>query len=71
MKKRTFLKQSTILIGGAILSPSFSCSPKNQDVDVTPELLKNWAENFEFSTANVAYPETVQEFQDWVKKSEK
>ena len=35
------------------------------------ELLKNWAENFEFSTANVHYPKTVEEVQALVKKCEK
>lgn len=38
---------------------------------MTPGLLKNWAENFEFSTAKVTYPETAQEVQDLVKKCEK
>lgn len=68
MKKRTFLKNSSLLIGGAVFHPIISCSPKKPVETVTPELLKNWAENFEFSTADVHYPTTVEEVQDLVKK---
>ena len=38
---------------------------------MTSETLKNWAENFEFSTTNVHYPQTVEEVQDLVKKCNK
>ena len=48
-----------------------SCSPKNPEETMNAELLKNWAENFEFSTANVHYPKTVEEVQALVKKCEK
>lgn len=71
MKKRTFLKQSVILMGGSLLSPTFSCDSKKSIDTPHSTNLKNWAENFEFSTSSVYYPETVEEIQELVKKNEK
>jgi xylitol oxidase len=66
MDKRTFLKTSTVLAGGALLSRLESCTP-----DVKQEHLKNWAGNLEFSTGNVYYPKTLKEVQELVKKYKK
>lgn len=66
MKKRTFLKTTSILAGGAVLSRMMACSPKKP----APHL-KNWAGNLEYSTGNVHYPKTVEEVQDAVKKCNK
>ena len=35
----------------------------------TPEKLKNWAGNLEYSTSNVSYPETVEQVQALVKQA--
>ena len=66
MEKRTFLKTTTALAGGALLSGVVSCDPS-----VKEEHLKNWAGNFEFSTNNVHYPKTLEEVQEVVKKCNK
>jgi alditol oxidase len=71
MDKRTFLKNSSLLVGGALIQPMISCSPQKPSDTMTSETLKNWAENFEFSTSNVHYPKTVEEVQAMVKKCEK
>ncbi|WP_113926262.1 FAD-binding protein [Cognataquiflexum aquatile] len=71
MKKRTFLKNSSLLVGGVLIQPILSCSPQKPTETMTSETLKNWAENFEFSTTNVHYPKTVEEVQALVKKCEK
>jgi alditol oxidase len=71
MKKRTFLKNSTLLLGGVVLNPMISCSPQKPEESISAEPLKNWAENFEFSTSNVHYPSTVEEVQNLVKTNEK
>lgn len=63
MDKRTFLKTSSALAGGALVSGLVSCSP-----DVNKEPLKNWAGNLSYSTSNVHYPKTVEEVQQVVKK---
>jgi len=71
MNKRTFLKQSAIFLGGTVLSPSFSCDSKKPFESPLSTNLKNWAENFEFSTSSVYYPERVEEIQEVVKKCQK
>ncbi|MEA5258828.1 FAD-binding protein [Arcicella aquatica] len=62
MKKRTFLKTSSIMVGGIVLSRLVACksAPKTH--------LKNWAENLEYSAENVYYPKNVEEVQEIVKK---
>ena len=66
MKKRTFLKTSSALAGGALLSRLVSCKPSPKK-----EHLKNWAGNLQYSTDNVHYPKTVEEVQAVVKKCNK
>src|SRR5688572_15877787 len=66
MNKRTFLKTSSALAGGAVLSRFAACAPKPGK-----EHLKNWAGNLEYSTANVFYPKSVEQVQDVVKKCSK
>jgi xylitol oxidase len=68
LDKRTFIKNSSLLVGTAIFHPILSCTPQKPVETITPERLKNWAENFEFSTANVHYPKTVEEVRDLVIK---
>lgn len=68
MDKRTFLKSTSLLIGGVAFHPILSCTPKKPVETITPERLKNWAENFEFSTSNVHYPKNVEEVRDIVLK---
>ena len=70
MDKRTFLKNSSLIIGSTLISPWISCSPKKPDT-MDPIYLKNWAENLQFSTANVHYPESVEELQELVRKTSK
>lgn len=66
MNKRTFIKTSSVLAGGAALSRMVACSPKDSG-----EHLKNWAGNLEYSTGNVHYPKKVEEVQEIVKKCNK
>ena len=65
MKKRTFLKLSSALATGALLSPLSNC------VEKPKERLKNWSGNLIYSTANVDYPTTLEELQVSVKKYDK
>lgn len=64
MEKRTFIKTTTALAGGALLSGVVSCNPP-----VKKERIMNWAGNFEFSTDHIHYPKTLEEVQEIVKKS--
>lgn len=72
MKKRTFLKLSSAGITGAMLTACQQPSPPTvANNSAAPDKLKNWAGNLEYSTAIVAYPETVEQVQAIVKQSEK
>ena len=66
MKKRTFLKTTSALAAGAVISRFVSCKPTAKK-----EHLKNWAGNLEYSTSNVHYPKTLEEVQDIVKNCDK
>ncbi len=63
MKKRTFLKMSSAIISGSVLSPIVSWEKSDK--------LKNWAGNITFSTNNVHYPDSVEQVQEFVKKASK
>ena len=80
MEKRTFLKASSFLLGGVMLSPFQGCKPQTNkesaaQADQIPqgdrEPLKNWAGNLTYSTDNVYYPKTLEQVQEFVKKSDK
>jgi xylitol oxidase len=71
MKKRSFLKLSSAGIAGAILAPMTGCKQGAPPSAPAPEKLKNWAGNLEYSTVNVAYPETVEQAQALVKQAGK
>ena len=64
MDKRTFLKTSTALATGALLSRWMACTPKKEN-------LKNWSGNLEYSTEHVHYPETIEQVQEIVKRNSK
>ena len=66
MDKRTFLKTTSAIAGGVLLSRLEGCAPQDNK-----EHLKNWAGNLEYSTGNVHYPKTIAEVQELVKKYEK
>ena len=63
MHKRTFLKISSALITGTVLSPLASCKQGEKQ--------RNWAGNLEYGTDRVFSPKSVQEVQDLVRKYDK
>jgi xylitol oxidase len=65
MNKRTFLKTSSALMAGTLISNITGCTPaKDQHI-------KNWAGNLEYSTDKIHYPETVEQVQDVVRRVSK
>jgi alditol oxidase len=66
MTKRTFIKTSSALAGGVLLSGLEGCAPS-----AGKEHLKNWAGNLEYSTGNVHYPQSIVQVQEVVKKCKK
>ena len=71
MDKRTFLKTSSIVAGGVVLSELIACKSKTDKSTVMGKKLSNWAGNLEYGTENVHYPKTVEEVQEVVKKCSK
>jgi xylitol oxidase len=63
MDKRTFIKTSSVIAGGIMLSPHIGCKPRVTGDD----RLSNWAGNLQYSTGNVHYPKTLDEVQYLVK----
>ena len=65
MNKRTFLKTSSALLAGTMISPALpSC--RNEQKPLT-----NWAENLTYGTGNVSYPKTLEEVQTVIREAGK
>lgn len=70
MDKRSFIKTTCVLAGGAVVTDLVGCHVSKQSTSPgTP--LKNWAENLTYSTGNVHYPKTVGDVQEIVRKCAK
>jgi alditol oxidase len=65
MNKRTFLKTSSALAAGTVLTRLVGCTPEKKDN------LTNWAGNLEYSASHVHYPKTLAEVQQVVKSCTK
>ncbi len=65
MKRKTFLKTSSVLVAGGLLSPFLSCKKQAKVVR------KNWAGNYEYKAENLYSPKSVEEVQALVKKLDK
>jgi alditol oxidase len=64
MKKRTFLKTTSLLTIGAMYPPLFSCNEK-----AAPRT--NWAGNLTYSTDHLLTPNSVEELQQAIKANKK
>ena len=60
MKKRTFIKLSSAMLAGPVLSPLVSWIP--------PDKLKNWAGNYQYSTDRLHPAKSVAQVQELVRK---
>ena len=63
MKKRTFIKLSSLTMAGTVLSPLMDLAQDDK--------LKNWAGNYAYSTTRLQAPSSVAEVQSFVKTHEK
>src|SRR5882724_2344400 len=63
MKKRTFIKLSSLTMAGTILSPLINIAQDDK--------LKNWAGNFEYSTNRLQSAQSIKDVQSFVKEHEK
>lgn len=67
MKRRSFLKTSSAIVSGSLLSTPFACSEGGQ---IAPPRT-NWAGNLTYSTDQLHRPKTVEALQEVVRKCDK
>jgi alditol oxidase len=65
MKRKEFLKTSSVLVAGSLLSPLVSCKEQPKTIR------KNWAGNYQYKAKDLYSPKTVEEVQTLVKKLDK
>lgn len=69
MKRKEFIKRSTVVIAGGLLSPHLPFSPANaKNIKALQSERKNWAGNYIYKAKNLYEPTTVEEVQELVKK---
>ncbi len=69
MKRKTFLKTSSVLVAGSLLLPMSAC--KQELKPKLKSVRKNWAGNYTYKAENLYEPKTVEEVQALVKKLDK
>jgi alditol oxidase len=65
MDKRTFIKTSSAVASGIILSKLMGCQTRQ------PTMRTNWAGNFQYNTENLLQPENVSQLQEMVRAASK
>lgn len=72
MKRKLFIRTSSLAVVGGLVSPYISCSPKKEKgVGGPANVRKNWAGNYTYRAASLHEPSTVEEVQELIKKSGK
>lgn len=72
MKRKEFIKTSSLMVAGGLLTPYWSCSPKKPTPEQMPTTVrKNWAGNYIYQATNLHEPTSVAEVQELVKKLDK
>lgn len=66
MKRKDFIKTSSLLVAGGVLTPYMSCNNKN-----TGSIRRNWAGNYTYKADNYYEPASKEELQQLVKKLDK
>jgi xylitol oxidase len=64
MKRRYFLKTSSAIVSGSLLSAPFACTPNSPP-------RTNWAGNLTYSTDNLHRPKTIEALQEVIRKCDK
>ena len=70
MKRKEFVKASSLVIAGTILNPMFSCQPKKSKESKQEPILerRNWGRNIIFKAKNLEQPSSVEELQELMRK---
>lgn len=68
MNRKEFIKTSTVVFTGTLLSPYLACTPQNTTKEELQEIIrKNWAGNYTYQAKQLLEPSTVEEVQELVK----
>ncbi len=73
MKRKEFIKKSTIALASGMILPQISCTPtkKQELVPIKTAGRKNWAGNYTFKAPNLYEPSSVDQLQELVKTLKK
>ena len=66
MKRKEFIKTSSLLLAGGMVAPFSSCQPSSSET-MTPEARKNWAGNYTYGAKQLHQPQSTAEVQALVK----
>lgn len=67
MKRKQFIKTTSVFAAGLTLMPMVSCKQEKKEI-AAKIARKNWAGNYEYQAKNLYEPKTAQEVQSLVKK---
>ncbi len=71
MKRKTFLKNSSVILAGGILSPYWSCTPRKSDYETPSRMRSNWAGNYTYQAGHLHEPTSVDDVVNLVSKLDK
>src|SRR5215471_2161065 len=66
MERKDFIKTSSLLLAGGMLTPHLSCNDSSQQT-----VRKNWAGNYTYQAENYYEPQSADELRELVKKLDK
>ncbi len=72
MKRKEFVKASSLVIASGMITPFWSCSPEKPNEEYMKEIERsNWAGNYTYKAPHLHEPTTVEEVQSLVKSLDK
>ncbi len=67
MKRKTFIRHSSVILAGGLLSSYWSCTPRKPNHETPSEARTNWAGNYSYKASHLHEPRDIQEVQRLVK----
>ncbi len=67
MKRKTFIRHSSVILAGGLLSSYWSCTPRKPNHETPSEARTNWAGNYSYKAPHLHEPRDIQEVQRLVK----
>jgi len=63
MKRKTFIRHSSVILAGGLLSPYWSCTPRKPNHEMPSNVRTNWAGNYSYKAPHLHEPTDLQEVQ--------